>query len=231
MAAGFWGMIRLWLLGKESTLNVGIKPSDWFVSFIVAIFLQPQILAYGFLPWLAHMMIFWGFISLLILTSFHFFLKWFIDKSSSLFQFLNSGSGNKWMALWGDFWGMVLLIGIVISLYRRYVLRSEYRTTITDDAIAIWFLFALTVSGFICEAVRILVNPLDSDAAYSFAVYWAVPHLIKMGFTQIHLNLVFWIHSAFSFIFIIYFPFSKFKHIFASPLDYAFVTSSQRYTR
>lgn len=231
MAVGLWGMIRLWRLGKEPTLNTGIKPFKWAVSFMIAAFCQPQILAYGFSPWLAHMMVFWGFISLLMLTSFHFFLRWFVVKSSSLFQYFNSGSGNQWMALWGDFWGVVLLIGILISLYRRYVSRLEYKTTITDDAIAVWFLFALTVTGFICEAVRIMVNPIDSDAAYSFAVYWAIPYLSEMGFTQVDLTLVFWIHAVLSFIFLIYLPFSKFKHIFASPLDYAFVTSSRRYTR
>lgn len=231
MSAGIFGMIHLWRLGKKPTLNTDIKPSKWLSSFISAAFLQTQILEYDILAWIAHLLIFYGFISLLILTSFHSFLIWFVPETTLFFRYFTEGSGNLLIAVWGDFWGLVLLAGILMALYRRYITKPEHTNTISDDAVAIWLLFALTVTGFMCEAIRLGVYPDAHDAAGSFAVCWLVPILSGLGLAKTHLTGMFWIHSVISFVFFIYIPFSKFRHIFAAPLDYAFVTAGNQYSK
>jgi len=231
LLAGLFGMVNIWRLGKAPTLNTNIKKSKWISSFITAAFLETQILEYSVLAWVSHMMIFWGFISLLMLTSAHFFLIWFVPEASSLFQYFKFGNGIMIMAVWGDFWGLALLTGILIALYRRYIIKPEYQNTISEDVVAIWLLFVITVTGFMCEAVRLSVASSAHDAAYSFAVYWVVPYLSGLKLTQAYLTGMFWIHSVVSLAFLIYIPFSNFKHMFASPLDYAFVTSGSRYAK
>jgi nitrate reductase gamma subunit len=228
---GLAGMVHLWMLGKEKPLGTEIKVSKWITAILKAGILQTQILEYSTLAWLAHMMIFWGFMFLLLLTSFHFVLIWIIPSSSSFFHYFKAGGGNFFLAFWGDFWGLTLFIGILLALFRRYILRPETQNTISDDSIAIWSLFVLTITGFMCEAVRLAARPEAQDAAYSFAVHWMVPLLRRYNWAEVHITYLFWIHAIVSFIFIVYIPFSKFRHIFSSPLDYAFVTASNRYTK
>jgi len=228
---GLIGMIHIWRLGKAPTLNTNIKISQWIGSILKASILETQILEYSVLAWLAHIMIFWGFMSLLLLTSFHFVLNWFIPSASSFFHYFKAGNGDLFLAVWGDFWGVVMLIGILITLFRRYILRPEVVSTISSDSIAIWFLFVLTISGFLCEAVRLAVHPDSHDATYSFAVNWLVPFLRKFNLTAASVTYLFWVHAILSLLFIAYIPFSKFRHIFSSPLDFSFVTAGDRYSK
>lgn len=231
MVLGVVSMLHIWRLGKAPTLNKNINGWRWTGALLKASILETQILEYSFLAWLAHIMIFWGFISLLLLTSFHFIMNWLMPSTSSFFAYFNSGDGNLFLAVWGDFWGLIMLAGTVIALIRRYIIRPEIISTISSDSIAIWFLFILTVSGFLCEAVRIAVYPDALDAGYSFAVGWFVPFLDNFHLTAASLKYLFWGHSILSLIFIAYIPFSKFRHIFASPLDFAFVTTGERYSK
>ena len=231
MVMGVVSMVHIWRLGKAPTLNRNINGRQWTNALLKASFFETQILEYSFVAWLAHIMIFWGFISLLLLTSFHFIMNWLIPSTSTFFTYFNSGDGNLFLAVWGDFWGLIMLAGTVIALIRRYIVRPEIVSTISSDSIAIWFLFILTVSGFLCEAVRITVYPNAVDAGYSFAVKWLVPFLDNFHLTSTSLKYIFWVHSILSLMFIAYIPFSKFRHIFASPLDFAFVTSGERYSK
>jgi nitrate reductase gamma subunit len=228
---GLIGMIHIWRLGKAPTLNKNIKISKWIGSILKSSILETQILEYGVLAWLAHIMIFWGFMSLLLLTSFHFVLNWFTPTSSSFFYYFKAGNGDLFLALWGDFWGLIMLAGVLIALFRRYILKPEIISTISSDSIAIWFLFVLTISGFLCEAVRLAAHPGAHDAAYSFAVNWLVPFLKDFNLTETSLTYLFWVHAILSFLFIAYIPFSKFRHIFSSPLDFSFVTAGERYSK
>jgi len=228
---GLLGMIRLWRLGKAPTLNREVKILKWVVSFFKASLLETQILEYGTLAWLAHMMIFWGVVSLVLLTAVHFILNWFIPSSSAIFHYYKTGNVNLVMAFWGDFWGLILLSGILIALFRRYILRPKTLNTISDDWVALLFLFVITVTGFFTEAVRLAVRPAESDAIYSFAVNWIIPFLRKYNWNEAMLTLMFYIHGILSLICIAYVPFSKFRHVFASPLVYSFVTAGNRYSK
>jgi len=134
-------------------------------------------------------------------------------------------------AAWGDFWGVIILVGILIALARRYIFPSEFVNTISDDAVAIWFLFIVVVTGWITEVVRLVVRPEAYDAAYSFAAQWIAPWLKGCNCSEVSLIWLFWIHGIVSFIFIAYFPFSKFRHVIASPLVYACVTAEDSYTK
>jgi nitrate reductase gamma subunit len=231
MLAGILGMVRVWRLGKTPTLNTDIKVSKWLRSILKASFLETQILEYGFLAWVTHLMIFWGFVALFLLTTFHFALNWVVPHSSSFFHYFSKGNGNLLLALWGDLGGVILLIGILVALFRRYVIRPKTLNTISDDSVAIWFLFVLTLTGFMCEVVRLAGQPEAHDSSYSFAVNWLVPFLRQYAWIEAGKTYMFWIHSILSFFFLIYIPFSKFKHIFASPLDFAFVTAGIRYSK
>ncbi len=228
---GIAGLVYVWRLGKEPSLNTGITLKDWFGYLVRAVFLQKQIRDNGTYPWVAHLLIFYGFISLLLLTTLQFILTWFVSSDSWSVAFFKDGAGSSMMALWGDFWGLALFAGIVMALVRRYILKPKAVDTISEDAIAIWLLFAVVVTGFFCEAVRLAARPEAHDAAYSFVVGWLVPMLRGMGFGEGWTWFMFWVHGLLSLGFIAYIPFGKLNHVFASPLTYAFVSSGEQYTK
>ncbi len=228
---GMLGLVYLWTLGKEPSLNTDITFFPWVKNFLKASFVQPQILEAGFLTWISHMMIFYGFMNLLLLTTLQFFLTWLIPSSAGIVDYFKTGDGLILMALWGDIWGLFLLFGILLALFRRYIIRPDFLETISEDAIVIWFLFIITITGFLCEIVRLSVRPDARDAVYSFAVYWMVPLFNGLNLTESHLRYIFFIHGILSLIFIAYIPFSKLKHIFTSPMIYAFVSSGGQYSK
>lgn len=232
---GFWGVIHLWMMGKRDDPETSTSSPGWYGTFFKTVFTQSQILEYGVLPWVAHIMIFYGFSCLLLLTTLEFVITWLMPPhwihTVSVTEYFKHGDGILVLAVWGDFWGLVLLAGIILALYRRYIIKPEKFDTISDDSVAIWFLLILTVTGFACEAVRLAVRPDAGDAAYSFAVCWVVPFLKGFNWTEDFLKAVFYFHGILSFLFIAYIPFSKFRHIFASPLVYSFTSTAGHYTK
>ena len=58
LSLGIVGMVHFWRLGKAKPLDTEINVSKWIASILKASFLETQILEYGILAWLSHMMIF-----------------------------------------------------------------------------------------------------------------------------------------------------------------------------
>ena len=230
-AGGMAGLIHLWRLGKEPSLNRNIQVSQWVRYFLRAVFFQAQIRENGVYIWIAHLCIFYGFMSLLLLTTLEFFLDWFVPANAAILEFFKSGPGNPVLALWGDFWGLVLLAGVLMALYRRYVKKPEILNTIAEDAVALWLLLAIILTGYLCEAVRLAARPESIDLAQSFAVAWLVPLLSGSGLSEGWVTSMFYFHGILSLGFIAYIPFGKLRHIIASPLTYSCVSAGDQYTK
>ena len=228
---GIVDMVRIWMLGKNKEVRPPIKIKEWFNYFVRAAFLQPQIREYGVYPWIMHLLIFYGFLGLLILTSFEFLLSKFFQKGVGIHQFFTYGFGSHLIAFWGDLFGLALFVGVVMAIVRRYIIKPENLHTIEEDSIAIWLLFALTITGFLCEAIRLAADPLSRDLISSFVVAWSVPIFKALGFGKKSLTFFFYLHSIIGFFFIAYIPFGKFRHIFATPMVYGFVSSSPYYSK
>lgn len=222
-------LVHIWNLGKSKS-HQEKAPAKWIGSLITSVFLQTQIYKSGVLAWIIHLCMFYGFFCLFLLTSIDGVLTWIVPHDSPVFHFFKDGTGSFFLALWGDFWGLVLLLGVVAALFRRYVLKPAIFHTVWEDVVAIWFLFAATVTGFICEAFRLVVHPA-ADGPYSFAVLWLVPYVTRLNPTEASLALFFYLHALLCLGFIAYIPFSKFKHVFTSPITFASVSTEQHYTR
>lgn len=228
---GIVGMVRIWILGKRKSAHK-ILPPKWIKSFLSAVLFQVQILEYGFIAWLAHIMIFYGFVMLFVLTATEATVNWLIaPHSETVMNYFTRGNGALIWAFWGDLWGLVLMVGIILALIRRYMFPPKTFNTIIEDSLAIWFLFIVAVTGWVCEVVRLVVRPQAYDSAYSFAVHWLIPFLSGYNITEVHLAWSFWIHVIVSLVFVAYIPFSKFTHVIASPLVYSFVTAEDSYTK
>jgi Fe-S oxidoreductase/nitrate reductase gamma subunit len=155
-----------------------------------------------------HILIMWGFLGLFVGTV-------LISVDYWLYHFL-SGSFYIWYSTCLEILGLMLMIGLVWSLIRRYIQRvPRLERRIEDLTIVIW-LFAVVLSGFVVEGLR-LANQSPEWAKWSFAGHW-----LSFLFTQPQGALsiypyLWWVHALLSLGLIAYIPFCKLFHMLGAP--------------
>jgi Fe-S oxidoreductase/nitrate reductase gamma subunit len=216
--------IRRWRQGRS------VKRTDRIGTRILTLFehglLQLRTLQDPFAG-IMHFSIFWGMIALLIGTILAT-VDWDVTHLFFDFQFLTGGVYVVYELIL-DVLGILLVFGLVMALYRRYIakpvkLESKVNGGMKrDDAYVLTMLVLIAVSGYLVEALRIAVVQPD------WAIWSPVGNLIAAGFvalgdpTNMGLHLGIWIfHALVAFAFIASVPFSKLFHIFSGPTNIFF---------
>jgi heterodisulfide reductase subunit C/nitrate reductase gamma subunit len=115
--------------------------------FVLDVLLQRRILKEDFLRWLMHMFIYVGFMLLLLMHALEKFI------SEPLFANYYS-TVNPFMFL-RDLFGFMVIVGICIAIFRRFILRVPRLKTNAMDHYAIVILVVIMMSGVFLEAVKI----------------------------------------------------------------------------
>ncbi len=115
--------------------------------FILDVLFQARILREDFLRWLMHMFIFWGFMLLLLMHAMDGIITQplFPEYASTL---------NPFMFL-RDCFGFLIIIGIGIAIYRRFILKVPRLKTNGMDHYAIIILAIIMISGIFLEGLKI----------------------------------------------------------------------------
>jgi Fe-S oxidoreductase/nitrate reductase gamma subunit len=156
-----------------------------------------------------HLLILWGFLGLfagtVLLTVDHYVLS-FLEGSVYLI-----------FSVCLEITGVMLVVGLLWAMIRRYVQRvPRLERRPGDLLVPIWLLLA-ALSGFLTEGVR-LAAQAPSWAGWSFAGYW-VSLLWSPSDPPVSLYPYFWwSHALISLGFIAAIPYSKLFHILAAPL-------------
>lgn len=118
--------------------------------FLLDVILQVRILKQNFLRWLMHMLIYGGFMLLLLLHALedHITDNLVADYYSTLNPFL----------FLRDFFGVMVIIGIGITVCRRFILKIPRLVTHAMDRYAIIILSVIMVSGLFLEGGKISSN-------------------------------------------------------------------------
>jgi len=114
--------------------------------FILDVVLQRRILKEDFLRWFMHMLIYIGFMLLLLMHALEDFISepLFTDYYSTI---------NPFMFL-RDLFGLMLIIGVGIAVYRRFILKVPRLKTKAMDHYAIIILAVIMISGIMLEGVK-----------------------------------------------------------------------------
>lgn len=115
-------------------------------SLIFDILLQGRILKTSMLRWVMHFLVFTGFMSLLFM---HALDKIFTEK---LFAYYYS-TINPFFFL-RDLFGLMVITGIGIAVYRRYYLRPKRLKNASADFVAIISLLTIILSGVLLEGMK-----------------------------------------------------------------------------
>jgi nitrate reductase gamma subunit len=157
-----------------------------------------------------------------------------------------------WVALVNELLGLVLLAGMVLVLYRRFVKKDpQLRTNPVDNTI-VFLLTFIALSGILTETTRYLVD--YTTAAGLFAPSYSMlspekypPALYSLwgpqwGFVGyglawllgqirasadvwlVFLNVLFWLHFLVVSALLYYLPFSRFAHVILGPVIVAYNT-------
>ena len=125
--------------------------------FILDVVLQIRILKEDFLRWVMHMLIYVGFMLLLLMHALENFI------SEPLFTNYYS-TINPFMFL-RDLFGFMVIVGIGIAIFRRFILKVPRFKTNAMDYYAIFILAVILLSGIVLEGAKI-----TSYTEYQFMV-------------------------------------------------------------
>ncbi len=173
-----------------------------------------------------HLAIFWGIIALLIGTALAT-LDWDVTHLFFGFQFLKDGFYIGY-ELTLDIFGLLLMIGLGMAIYRRFILRPKrlqnpWPTLTRDDAYVLGMLTLIAITGYLVEGLRIAVTQ-PSWANWSPVGNAIAALFIATGDpTNRILHLSLWsFHILIAFTLLASLPFTKLFHIAAVPTNIFF---------
>jgi heterodisulfide reductase subunit C/nitrate reductase gamma subunit len=258
--------------GTTATLFSG-KIRTLLGVFFTDVLWQRWLLKEDFLRWLAHMCIYGGFVLLLLMHG--------LDKLVTAALFDNYYPTLNPFAFLRDFFGLVVIAGLGLAVFRRYFLRAPRPKSTGVDAYAIVILAVIMISGVLLEGTKIVSHSRYQEMVEEYSglgedetadlkaleAYWvdkfgvvspsvkgpfdrktleagkalhkmsceschARPQWGFMGYTvakvvtpvalpldRASVPVLFWyLHFMACFVGLAYLPFSKFFHIFATPV-------------
>lgn len=218
---GVYRRVRLWRQGQPE------KRTDHLGSRLLSVLTQAigQVrLAQEPYAGIMHLTIFWGMAALLLGTILAT-IDWDITRLFWGFQFLEDGLYLVYELVL-DVFGLLLLVGLGMATYRRYIRRPQRLHNAAggalslDDAYALAMLTLIAITGFLVEGLRIAVIQ-PSWSAWSPVGNWLASIFTSLGNpTNRGLHLTIWItHTLAAFTFIASIPFTKLFHIASVPLN------------
>jgi Fe-S oxidoreductase/nitrate reductase gamma subunit len=216
--------IRRWLDGQPERRidQVGTRLWSVFVHGIGQVRTLKDVF-----PGVMHFTIFWGMMTLFIGTILAT-VDWDVTHLFFDVQFL-TGWVYVLYELILDIFGVFLLIGLGMAVYRRYIARPDRLSNMPgsgfkwDDAFVLIMLVMIGTTGYLVEGLRIAVAQPD------WAPWSPVGNAIAAGFISLgdptnqgmHYSL--WIiHLLVAFVALASIPFSKFWHLISAPTNIFF---------
>ncbi len=181
------------------------------------ILLQRSVSRKGF-PGVFHGLIFYSFLACVLATTAVFIDA---DITGPLFDWhLFRGWVYRLLSFGADIGGLLILVGLGMAAYRRYIAKAENLERKRDDAVALGLLAGIIVTGFALEAIRIH-HTGEPEAWTSIVGYALALPFGEMGATAgeksyAHL-ITWWVHMVMAMGFIALIPYTKFFHLLAIP--------------
>jgi Fe-S oxidoreductase/nitrate reductase gamma subunit len=213
---------KLWRMGKpdDCAKNIGKRIRVFIRTTVMDVLAHRRFLRDPY-PGMMHLIIFWGFVILLLAAA--------IDAVTHYIIGHINGATYLWFSLIVDIGGLLVLVGIIMAAYRRYIWRPERLNTLLDDDIGLALLAAILITGFMVEGLRQAATELTLHPDWAV---WSPGGLVFAkafaGMSQNSLlfwhRFFWWFHSVLTIGAIIYvgLVFSKLQHIVVSPLNIFF---------
>ena len=139
---------------------------------------------------------------------------------------LPRGSGYKAFQLTLDLFGLALIAGVCLAIYRRVWIRPAHTRPRGPALLLLGVLLAMGLSGFVLEGLRIGLEA--SSEPWSFAGNAAAALITLVapspGTAMLLYKVIWWSHAAVAFGLIAAVPYSPLRHTLTSPLQILFAS-------
>ena len=241
IAWALWQRSRYWRLGKPNPdagtwrmrLGAGLR------TLLVDSAGHRRFVRNERYPGTMHFLIFWGIVILFIATSLDA-----IEFNSEKYLGWHLPSRNVGLQLeliW-DIGGVMLIAGIGLAAWRRYIVRPPRLNTMLENNVLLALLLASALSGFVLQSLRMAATELEpSSDLYSVAsAYWSpFSYVIAVGIRGIGFTVyamevshfaLWWAHAGLMSATFVYaaWRFGPLMHIFVSPLNLVMRSSVTR---
>jgi nitrate reductase gamma subunit len=246
----FWGMglhISMWLEGtlegaenatkwekfkiyiKRGWRGFWIRPG-WYIKILITeVIFHRKLFGKSFYRWLAHTLLVFGFVATFIVDMVKGFTTgYLVEFGVSFANVFETGTIRPFLDLLLEFFSFLILVGCVLAIVRRFVIRPDQLRTEEEDITTLLFILFLELSGFFIEGYRIahhevveahvyLANftPASANNWISFGGYFLSQFLRDV---KINADFLWYFHVVPSLGFFIYIPHSKLLHIFTSSM-------------
>jgi Fe-S oxidoreductase/nitrate reductase gamma subunit len=205
-ALGLWEKIALWRQGRRAA--PAPPPGKALGPALADALLGRRLWRGDPAAGLMHLMILWGFLGLLAGTT-------TVAVDHYVVSFLRGGL-YLWFSAGLEVCGLLLILGLVWALVRRWLLPLPRLERRPDDMLMPLWLLAVAGGGFLLEAARLAATH-PPWAAWSFvgaglSALFPSPHAAQTAFPWL-----WWAHALISLGFIAWLPWSKLAHAIAAP--------------
>lgn len=241
IAWALWRRSRYWRLGKPNPDFGSWRTRIWAAArtLLVDSAGHRRFVRHEGYPGAMHFLIFWGIAILFIATTVDAvefnaerYLGWRVPTSRIAVQ----------LELVWDIGGVMLMAGVGLAAWRRYVVRPARLNTMLENGILLAFLMASALSGFVLQSLRMAATELEpSSGLYSpGSAYWSpFSYVIALGIRGAGMSVyamevshfaLWWAHAALMSATFVYaaWRFGPLMHIFVSPLNLALRSSVTR---
>jgi len=219
-AWGAYCRIQFWRQGKSDAERL----SDWGKRLKVLlreVFLQKQVRNSNY-PAILHCLVFYSFI-VLVVTTLIVMVEYDAGHLFGVQLNLFKGWVYVFFSVASELAGILVLIGVAMAAYRRYVVKPATVPNTVEDGLVLLLIAGMVVTGYFVEGLRIAMNT-DPWARLS-PVGWGLAGLFagmseSAGRTT-HASL-WWIHTVFAMSWIAMIPYTKFVHLLSLPTNIFF---------
>ncbi len=194
----FWGILGAIvfdvILGRRLLME---SVRRWLVHSLIFLSILAR-MTLGLFTWLVHLLAPQGWLALALL-----------DKNQPAVAFFN------------DLMGLFILLGVVLALIQRLVVKPDYALRQAQDTVTLVLLLLMVGMGFVVEGARLVISQVPAQSAvyafvgYSLARLWQALGANVAGWYDI----LWWSHAILAALFVAYLPFGKMRHMFATPLS------------
>jgi len=232
IAWALWNRSKYWQLGRPNP-DVGswkIRIKVGLRTLLIDSAGHRKFVKHETYPGLMHFLIVWGLLLLFVATTidaFEFntekYLGWDLPTREISLQ----------LELIWDIAGLMLIAGIGMAAYRRYVIRPDRLNTMLENSVLLILLFGQAMSGFVLQSFRMAATELEpSSELYSVeSSYWSpFSYVIALGIRGFGFSvqamesshfILWWGHAALMTLTFVYaaWRFGPLMHIFVSPMN------------
>ncbi len=173
----FWGMglhVSMWLEGtlegsekatKWEKFKIYLKRGwrgfwgkpGWYIKILITeVIFHRKLFGKSFYRWLAHTLLVFGFLATFVVDMIKGFTTgYLVEFGVSFAHVFETGAIRPFLDFFLEFFSFLILVGCVMAIIRRFVIRPDQLRTEEEDITTLLFILFLELSGFFIEGYRI----------------------------------------------------------------------------